>query len=482
MSEKRLIGRDNECRRLDRCMNSDSSQLIVVYGRRRVGKTFLVNEYFNSQFAFKLTGVYGQNRKVQLQNFTAELNRKSGKKYKIPSDWTEAFENLREYTETLTDDRKQVMFLDELPWLDTKKSGFLPAFEFFWNDYASVKNNVVFVLCGSATSWMDEKITRNKGGLFNRQTCRLYLEPFKLHEVEKFLESRDIYWSRYEIAECYMMMGGIPYYLNMLNPELSLRENADSLFFRKKGELWDEFEHLYNTLFLNSENYISVVQALSRKRSGLTRNELLSETGISAGGEFSRVLNNLVLSGFVSVSEFYGKKKKDSVYRLTDYYSLFYFKYIKDRHGKDEHFWSNSIDNPSRRAWEGITFEQLCRDHISQIKQKLGISGVLSDESVWFYRGNPDEGVSGAQIDLLIDRRDRVVTLCEMKFSVNEYEIDREYDMNLRNKISAFSRITSCRKTIQLAMITTYGVKRNKYSGLVSTQITLDDLFREQMV
>lgn len=479
MSEKRLIGRKDECRRLDRCMSSDSSQLIVVYGRRRVGKTFLVNEYFENRFAFKLTGVYGQNKKAQLQNFTAELNRRSGKKFSIPSDWTTAFENLREYTESLPDDQKQVMFLDELPWLDTKKSGFLPAFEFFWNDYACTKNNIVFVLCGSATSWMDEKITKNKGGLFNRQTCRIYLEPFKLHEVEKFLESRDISWSRYEIAECYMIMGGIPYYLNMLNNELSLRENIDLLFFRKKGELWDEFDHLYNTLFSNSEHYISVVEALSTKRGGLTRNELLKKTGSSAGGEFSKVLNNLVLSGFVSVSEFYGKKKKDTVYCLADYYSLFYFKYIKNKHGKDEHFWTNSIDNPSRRAWEGFTFEHLCRDHIKQIKQKLGIAGVLSDESVWFYRGDPDEGTSGAQIDLLIDRRDRVISLCEIKFSLNEYEIDRDYDMDLRNKISVFSSVTSCRKTIQPVIITTYGLRKNKYSGLISAQITLDDLFSE---
>ncbi|MGM9787561.1 MAG: ATP-binding protein [Candidatus Cryptobacteroides sp.] len=407
----RIIGRVEECERLDRCMRSDSAQLVVVYGRRRVGKTFLVNEYFGYKFAFKLTGVFNGKRKVQLQNFTAELNRKAGKKCEIPKDWTEAFEKLREYMESLDSKSKQVFFLDELPWLDSKKSGFLPAFEFFWNDYASTKHNFVFVLCGSATSWMDDKITKNKGGLFNRQTCRLYLEPFTLYETERFLEKKDINWSRYEIAECYMIMGGIPFYLDLLDSEESLKQNIDRLFFKKKGELWDEFDHLYKTLFTNSENYVAVVEALSGKKGGLTREEICKKVNKTDGGDISKVLNNLVLSGFVSVSNIYGKRKKGAIYQLSDYYTMFYFRFIKDYYGRDEHFWSNSVDNQSRRVWEGLTFERLCKDHIKQIKQKLGISGVLSDESSWVIKEDEEKGISGSQIDLIIDRRDYVVSL-----------------------------------------------------------------------
>jgi len=476
---KNIIGRNEEYERLSRCLRSNSAQLVVVYGRRRVGKTYLINEFFENSFAFKLTGVYGQKRKEQLQNFTAELNRRSEKKYSAPKDWIEAFNYLREYMDGLDANNKQIVFLDELPWLDGKKSGFLPAFEYFWNDYASTKHNFIFVLCGSATSWMDEKITRNKGGLFNRQTCRLYLEPFSLYEVEEFLASREIYWSRYEIAECYMIMGGIPYYLNLLDSEESLHQNIDRLFFKKKGELWDEFEHLYNTLFSNSEYYVAVVEALSEKKGGLTRGEICDRVGSSKGGDISKILKNLNLSGFVVVCDYYGRKKKEALYQLSDYYTLFYFKYIKGHYGKDEHFWSNSIDNASRKVWEGLTFERLCKDHIKQIKLKLGISGVLSDESSWFIKTNDEKGISGAQIDLLIDRRDQVVSLCEMKFSLSEYDIDKSYDVNLRNKISTFSKATNCKKTIQLVMITTFGVKRNKYSGLVGTQVLLDDLFRE---
>lgn len=473
----RIIGRVEECERLDRCIRSDSAQLIVVYGRRRVGKTFLINEYFGNNFAFKQTGVFEEKRKVQLQNFIAELNRRSGKGYSLPKDWTEAFNYLRDYLDSLDDDNKQVVFLDELPWLDSKRSGFLSAFEFFWNDYASAKHNLVFVLCGSATSWMDDKITKNKGGLFNRQTCRLYLEPFSLFETECFLEKKGINWSRYEIAECYMIMGGIPYYLDLLDSEVSLKQNIDNLFFKKKGELWDEFDHLYKTLFTNSESYVAVVEALSGKRGGLTREELCKKINKSDGGDISKVLNNLVLSGFVAVSNMYGRQKKSCLYQLSDYYTMFYFRFIKDYYGRDEHFWSNSVDNSSRRAWEGLTFERLCKDHIKQIKQKLGISGVLSNESSWFIKEDEEKGITGSQIDLLIDRRDHVVSLCEMKFSINEFMIDKTYDMNLRNKVSSFVKATNCKKTIQLVLITTYGVVKNKYSGLVGTQVLLDDLF-----
>lgn len=475
----RIIGRTEECSRLERCMMSNSAQLVVVYGRRRVGKTFLINEFFENKFAFKLTGVYGQKREEQLQNFLFELNRKSKKNYSKPNNWTEAFDYLREYMEDLDSETKQVVFLDELPWLDTKKSGFLSAFEYFWNDYASTKHNFIFILCGSASSWMDEKIAKNKGGLFNRQTCRLYLEPFNLHETEEFLLGQGINWSRYEISECYMIMGGIPYYLSLLDPALSFSQNIDVLFFKKKGELWDEFVHLYNTLFTNSEYYVDVVAALSEKRGGLTREEIAKKVYKSKGGELSKVLNNLVLSGFVTVCDFYERKKKEKLYQLSDYYTMFYFKFIKDYYGKDEHFWSNSIDNTSRRAWEGLTFERLCKDHIKQIKHKLGISGVLSEESSWFIRPNEENGVSGTQIDLIIDRRDRVVSLCEIKYCISEFEIDKSYDLNIRNRINTFSNITKCKKTIQLVMITTYGVKRNKYSGIVGTQVVLDDLFHE---
>ena len=477
MKSEYLIGREKECEKLSSCMKADSAQLIIVYGRRRVGKTFLINEYFDYSFAFKLTGSFNLSKEDQLKNFALELERKTGKKYDVPKDWLQAFNLLRSYLEKLSKKKKQIVFLDELPWFDTHKSKFLPAFEWFWNDWASTQRHLVFIVCGSATSWMVDKISNNRGGLFNRQTSRLYLESFSLRETEQFLNKKGIHWSRYDVAECYMIMGGIPYYLSLLNPDLSYTKNIDRLFFEKKGELWDEFDHLYRTLFTSSENYIKVVKVLSEKRSGYTRNEIAYKAGLSTNGKLTKILKNLSDSGFIRASSFYGNKKKETVYQLSDYYTSFYFAFVKDKYGIDQKYWSKAIDNPSRRAWAGLTFEQLCKDHIAQIKNKIGISDVLTEESVWSIKSDEDLGFSGAQIEMVIERRDRVINLCEMKYSVREYIIDKSYEEDLRNKVDSFARSTGTNKAIQLVMITTYGVKNNKYSGLIGKQVILNDLF-----
>lgn len=474
-----IIGRTEEQERIEECMRSDRAQLVVVYGRRRVGKTFLINEFFKNSFAFHLTGAYGQGKEVQLKNFASALRRKTRKKSDVPRDWSEAFDVLHDYLESLPKNKKQVVFFDEMPWLDNQKSDFLPAFEWFWNDWASTRNNLVFIVCGSATSWMDEKIAKNKGGLFNRQTCQLFLRPFKLYEVKAYLESRNIRWSSYDIVRCYMIMGGIPYYLSLLSVRYSLSQNIDRLFFAEGCELRDEFTHLYQTLFSNSDSYIKVVESLSTKKSGLTREEIIKKTGLKGNGDLTKVLNDLVLSGFVRVSGFYKKKKKESLYQLCDYYTVFYFRYIRDNHGRDTRYWTNATDNPARRAWEGLVFEQICKDHIEAIKQALGISGILTEEASWFVRADQMNGVSGAQIDLLISRRDRVISICEIKFSSGMYEITKDYDLKLRNKIETFKTVTKCKESIQTVMITTYGLKRNQYSSLIQNQIVMEDLFRK---
>ncbi len=473
-----LVGREKEINRLNRAMAEQEAQLIIVYGRRRVGKTFLINEYFNEDFAFQFTGSASQTNREQLKNFALELWSTSGIKNESPKDWTEAFFQLRKYLESLPSNEKQVVFFDELPWMDKQRSGFLAAFEWFWNAWGASRKNLVFVVCGSATSWMVEKLDENKGGLFNRQTCRLYLEPFDLRQTELFLQSRNIFWSRYDIVLCYMIMGGIPFYLRLLTNELSFNENIDNIFFRKRAELWNEFDHLYNTLFSNSEQYIKIVEALSKKRKGLSREEIIKVTGLSGNGILTKMLLNLEKSGFIRVNDMFGYKKREKIYQLSDYYTLFYFRYIKDNYGKDEHYWSNTNDSPSRKVWEGLSFEQICKDHIGLIKKKLGITGVMSEVSSWSRPGSGDE--NGAQIDMLIDRRDRVINLCEIKFSTNEYEIDKKYDAVLKNKVTTFREATKTNKTITVTMITTYGIKRNMYSNYIGKEICMEDFFEKE--
>ena len=474
---KELIGRKEEYKRLDKCMKEPTSQLVIVYGRRRVGKTFLINQYFDNTFAFKLTGSYDAPQAVQLEMFADELSRRTGVEKKPPMNWRQAFKELREYLEGLGTSQKCVVFFDEMPWLDTHKSGFLKAFEYFWNDFGSARNNLIFIVCGSATSWLVDNIEHNKGGLFNRQSCKLFLNPFTLRETEEYLLSKNFSWSRYDITECYMIMGGIPYYLSLLDSSLSYLQNIDKLFFRKKSELWDEFDHLYSTLFKKSENYISVVRALSKKKEGLSRKEICARTGLPSNGYMSKIIKNLVDAGFVRENLFFGNKKRDTIYQLADYYTCFYFNFLTGKKRTDEHYWSNSLDLPARRTWAGLTFEQVCKDHVSQIRKSLGIFGVLSEISSWSTEGDKTLGIPGAQIDMLIDRRDRVITLCEMKFSVNDYIIDKDYNEIIRNKIEAFKQLTKTRKAVQVVFVTTYGVRQNAYSSIIQGQVTMDELF-----
>ena len=478
MAKDVILGREREIQQLQNCLEARESQLVLVYGRRRVGKSFLINQFFDDRFDFKLVGDNRLTKDEQLFNFSDELKRQSGKNTDVPTSWREAFFQLRDYLESFTDEQKHIIFFDEMPWLDNQKSGFLPAFEYFWNSFGAAKNNLICIVCGSATAWLVDNFDQNKGGLFNRQNCRIYLEPFTLRETEQFLiTQKNIQWSRYDICECYMILGGIPYYLNQLSRNLTYSANIDNLFFRKRGALWNEFDHLYKTLFSNSEQYIKLMEIISSKRIGLSRKEIVEKSRFYDNADLTKMLRNLVDSGFLRAYSFFGKKKQGTFYQVSDYFTLFYFKFIKENYGKDEQFWSHTIDNPARRAWAGLTFEQLCKDHITQIKQKLSIGGIISSESAWYTKG--DEVHDGAQIDMLIDRQDRVITVCEMKFSEKPFVIDKDYDLELRDKMGTFRAVTGTKKAVQLVMITTYGVKQNMYSSLVQNEVTIEDLFVE---
>ena len=478
MSKELIISREYEKQQLQDCYDSKESQLVLVYGRRRVGKSFLINQFFNERFDFKLVGDNKLSKEDQLYNFYDELKRQSKKDINVPKTWREAFFLLRDYLDEFKDDKKHVVFFDEMPWLDNQKSGFIQAFEYFWNSFGAAKNNLMLIVCGSATSWLVENFDHNKGGLFNRQNCRIYLEPFNLYETEKFLtEKKGIEWSRYDICECYMILGGIPYYLNLLSKNVSPSQNIDNIFFKKRGALWDEFDNLYRTLFSKSENYIKIVEALFKKKIGLNKTEVLEATRLANNSAFTTMLRNLEDSGFIRTYSYFGNKKRGTFYQLSDYFTMFYLKYVKDNYGRDEEFWSHHLDNPSRGRWAGLTCEQVCKDHIKQIKKKLSIAGISSEISAWNTQATEEH--DGAQIDMLIDRRDRIINICEMKFSENKFEIDKEYDENLKNKIAVFKEVTGTNKAVQLVMVTTNGIKKNMYSSRIQNEVTINDLFEK---
>ncbi|MDO4171283.1 MAG: ATP-binding protein [Prevotellaceae bacterium] len=466
-----IIGRTIEQEILRQRISSDSSELIAIYGRRRIGKTFLVRQYFNDAFSFYSTGIYQGTKKEQLGAFNRQLEYYSGRKWAMAKEWFEAFAQLREYLESLNGTKPLVVFLDELPWMDTQKSRFIKAFEYFWNSWGATNNRLKLIVCGSATTWMRENMLSDKGGLYNRTTRSIYLAPFTLHETEQYLLSRGISWNRYQIAECYMVLGGTPLYLQMLERNLSLTQNVDNLFFIHNAPLAREYDFLFRSLFNDAALHRQIIETLAGKAVGMTRTEIIASAKIEDGGALTKALRNLSDCEFIRQYTAFGKTERGTIYQLTDLFTLFHLRYVKGYRGQDENHWQNMIDSPSRRAWSGYSFEQLCLHHIRQIKQKLGISGIQSDVCAW--KGD------GGQIDLLIDRRDQTINLCEMKFSQGEFAITRQYDEHLRGRAESFRSTTKTRKALHQTFVTTYGVKKNMYSGNVQSEVILDDLFAE---
>ena len=470
-----LIGREKECAILDCCYKSERAELIAVYGRRRVGKTFLVKNFFKDGFDFYLTGIYEGTKEEQLRIFNKQLCYYAGYPYPLVSDWFEAFEQLKHYLHNLKKE-KVVVFIDELPWLDTPRSRFIKAFELFWNSWAADQTYLKFVVCGSATTWMMSHLLGDKGGLHNRVTRRIKLSPFNLYEVELFLQSQGQVWNRHQIVEAYMIFGGTPYYLQMLQRGMSLSQNVDRLFFEENAELKDEYNFLFRSLFNDSAIYRQTVEVLSKKARGLTRQEIIKALKVAESGKISAVLDDLCNCDFIRRYSAFGKKERGVVYQLTDLFTLFYLRFVKNSAGRDEHLWTNLIDSPERRTWSGYSFEQVCLHHIPQVKNKLGISGIQSDVCAWSVSANEEH--SGAQIDLLIDRRDQIINLCEIKYSLNKFEITKKYNDEIQNRKELFRELSKTRKALHVTLLTTYGIKQNPYSGMVQSEVTMDDLFR----
>ena len=473
-----IIGRDKERRELEVLFGSGKPEFLVVYGRRRVGKTFLIREFFKDDFVFTHTGLSGVGMDVQLAEFNKSLRRVRGEAHSEAADWYSAFDCLRGHIEQSGPGRK-VIFIDELPWMDTPKSLLLPALEHFWNDCAAGRDDVFLIVCGSATSWVIGKLLQDKGGFYGRVTGRLLVKPFSLKECEAFYREAGIVYSRYQMVESYMIFGGIPYYLSLMRKELSFPQNVDRLCFCEGGALCDEYDLLYRSLFKNPEGHMAVVEALARKKAGLSREALLKGSGLSDGGGFTRTLRDLEQSGFIRRYSGYGKKTRDALYQLTDPFTLFCLRFFKDGAPQaatpSSPFWSAYTDDGGHRAWTGYAFEQVALAHIDQIKRKLQIGGVMTRQYSW----RSAKSKPGAQIDLVIDRNDGVINLCEMKYCRDVYEIDAAYEKQLRQRSEAFRRETGTKSALHTTLITTYGLVRNEHAAGIQSEVTMADLFAD---
>lgn len=477
INEMKIVGREREIDILKTCLESDRPEFVVVLGRRRVGKTYLIKEFFNGQFSFYATGTSNEKTAGQLKAFHTCLCEYGCDDAGRPKDWFEAFSRLKQiligdnvYRDPVSN--KRVVFLDELPWMDTKRSDFRSALDFFWNSWGSTQEDLLLIVCGSATSWIINHLLKDRGGFHNRITRRIRMMPFTLSECEQLLENNGIVMTRQQIIESYMVFGGIPYYLNLLDVRLSLAQNIEQLCFKPYGDLRDEYTELFYSLFKKPDKHLEIIKTLCKsKKTGLTRTEIIKESSLTSGSVLTQTLEELEQCGFIRSYTNYTKNTNGLLFQVIDPFVLFSLKYIQDQKIKS---WNGYIHSPRYYSWRGNAFEIACLNHVPQIKAALGISGVETSEYAW----NSKQSSPGAQIDLLIDRSDGIINLCEMKYTDDNYEVDKIEHGKILNRLTVFQKETAPQKAIHITLVSFAGLKKNPYSSVFQSIVTGDDLFR----
>jgi len=471
-----VVGRERQTKVLLSLLKDKRSHFIALTGRRRVGKTYLVDEVYKDHMAYRATGIQDADTEAQVTNFVQKVIEYSN----VPligtlSNWQETFIYFKSYLKTLSKKKKHVIFIDELPWMATARSGFIQGLAHLWNDYLSKEKHFVLVVCGSATSWISKKIVNDKGGFHNRLSHIIKLEPFTLKETKKFLASRKINLTDNAIAEIYMTMGGIPFYLEQIEKGESPTVAIERLCFSGDGLLKYEYDNLYKALFDYPENHEAIVKALATAQNGLTREEIIKKSKVDAGGPYTRAMDDLIVSGFIIEETPYGRKKRGALYRLIDEYSVFYHKFIQPNQNKNAGIWQQLSSKQTYKIWTGYAFETLCLRHVDEIKKALGITNVYTENYSYRNTGNEDE--TGFQIDLIIDRNDNTINLCECKFYSAEYTVDKKYASHLRERRANFIKKTKTKKLVFNTMITNYPIKENEHSlDVVDSRIVVSQL------
>lgn len=489
--DMKIIGRKKEIREFNELYNSGKAELVAVYGRRRVGKTFLIDESLAGKLTFRHTGLSpieseqkkkseATNRpqtnqmKLQLKQFYVSLQQHGMKKTHQPTSWIEAFFMLSQLLEQKDKGQRIVVFLDELPWMDTPRSKFVTAFEGFWNNWACHRHNVMVVVCGSATSWIQDNFIDNHGGLYGRVTREIKLSPFTLKECELFYNSRGVRMSRYDIVQSYMVMGGIPYYMNYVSRGMTLGQMVDEMFFGTKPRLQDEYDRLFASVFSKPADMQRIVEALYKRHAGWTRQQLINLTGLASNETFTKMLKALIASDFVVKYVPFGMKKSEVHYKLVDPFCWFWLHFVKGQARLVTDFWKSDAKQ-AVVSWRGIAFEEVCWYHWAQIKKALGIEGVQTELSAWTKPGDDEE--DGTQIDLLLIRKDRVVNMCEMKFYKDEFCVSKAYHKTLVHRQNMLERELPKHTVVHSTLVTTEGLGYNEYSGDFQQVVTLEDIF-----
>lgn len=471
-----MVGRVQERRCLDRCDGSDKSELVCVYGRRRVGKTFLVEQTLGPFFAFHVVGSKDAATSSQLREFGLELTDRGDPNPNPPADWREAFNRLYKVITAPDAPRsphgKAVVFIDEFPWFAKQRSDFLSAFSTFWNRRSTTGQKLLVVICGSATSWVIEHVLESAGDMAARVTESIFLKPFALAETKEYFDSRGFGWDERSLIETQMVFGGLPYFFSLMSPHQSLAQSIDRLCLRPRAQLRDETMILLESTMRRSRLYVELFALLAQHRYGVPKAEAMRLLGHSTN-QFIKATAEAVKCGYVHEYKNLSKPQNPKYLMLVDPFILFHYRLIEPAHGDSPRSWADFVADQERyTAWRGNAFEIVCLQHVRQLKSALGIGGVLTKEYPWASARK----AGGAQVDLVIERADRIVNLCEMKFTDAPYELTSAVEQELVRKREVFREETGTRLALKTVLVSAQGTA-GYHDSQIAQIITADDLF-----
>lgn len=483
---RQLACREIECKVLDQFLTSEKAEFLAIYGRRRVGKTFLIRTYFENQdvIFFDTTGEKNARLAIQIKHFTKQISTVfyNNAPLKPGKNWDESFELLTLAINSSNVSKKIVLFFDELPWMATKNSHILQSLDYYWNQHWSKNSRIKLIVCGSSASWIIDKIVNNKGGLHNRITRNILLEPFNLSKTKSFFRKTKLSITERHIVTLFMVMGGVPFYLSKIEKNLSAIQNIENLAFQHNSFFLNEFNNLFSSLFSDADIIVEMIRIIASYRYGILQDALLKKMGPLLQGKGGlEKLHALEDAGFIMHFKSHWHKKRGIYYRVTDEYCLFYLYWIepvKDtllKRNLTEGHWNKMTQQSSWHIWTGLAFESICYKHLPEITRALSLPGIAIPNT-WRYTPTQDHK-KGAQIDLLFDRDDDAITICEIKYTEKPFVITKAYAEQLQQKIAIFKEVTGTQKQIFIAMISANGVKENQYSSLLSTVLTMKDLF-----
>lgn len=483
----KFLIRDKAIKMLNDFFKSKRSEFLAIYGRRRVGKTFLIKNYFIQQkcIFLPITGIQNGSFLDQRTACCQQISNIffNGINITIPDSWLQIFEIINNAINSTSKKKIVVLFFDEFPWLATAKSRLLQALEYYWNQFWSNDKRVKLIICGSLASWIIKNIINNTGGLYNRVTYRLALQPFDLYETECFLKNNGVQLTDQQITSIYMVTGGIPLYLEQIKKGLSANQNIDRVCFSSNGLLTNEIEELFKSLFSNSDIFIKLTREIAKHRYGITKSDLSKILDISQSGRLVERLKELEDAGFIMAFLPYQHREKGMYFRVIDEYTLFYFRWIEPnlrsirRLVKPKGFWLEKAQGNAYKSWCGYAFESICYKHINLIMRKLNLKPSALPFT-WRYAPKKGDNTNGAQVDLLFDREDDAITLCEIKYTDSPFMVDKEYAQKLRKRIAIFKKKTRTKKQLFLALISANGLTKSMYlEDMVSGMVKLEDLF-----